>query len=352
MGVGGVILRSGQGGLPRRRGRAAGGWVAFLLLSALVHALLAIVAAQWAPTLLAPSPERDRFTTVVLLDPEEEVPPAPPDEPEPDWRGQIVEIAPPPVEQRPLESDYLSKYDVTVERETRTARVEVNPEVLSPEWSREQKIQQVEAEDLQVEKPSTGATVGNHRFEPHRDGTLASLPSPWARTNKVGTQDPIPGGAQTSMLAGAPQNDLLDEELGDRVGLNTTNYPYAGYIERIRRQVNYWWEQNLDNLPSSVRLTRHQYTSGVEVVLNAEGALEHIEVSTPSGVVELDDCVVRAFKLAAPFENPPAGLIRPDGRVYLPDFDFTVQLGAARLQYQGVDPRAGVQFPGILKSPR
>jgi len=140
--------------------------------------------------------------------------------------------------------------------------------------------------------------------------------------------------------------------VGKYVDLNTTKYPYAGYIDRIRRQVNYWWQQNLDNLPSSVQLSESKYTTVVAVVLNADGGLDHIEVEHGSGSKEIDDCLVRAFRVAAPFANPPAGLIEKDGRVYLPEFDFTLGLQAAQMQYQGVDPRAGVQFPGILRSPR
>jgi len=90
----------------------------------------------------------------------------------------------------------------------------------------------------------------------------------------------------------------------------------------------------------------------VNVILTANGALEHIEVITGSGSEELDDAVIRAFRLASPFPNPPKGLIAKDGRVYLPDMDFTVQFRIGRAQYQGIDPRAGVQYPGILKSPR
>jgi hypothetical protein len=56
--------------------------------------------------------------------------------------------------------------------------------------------------------------------------------------------------------------------------------------------------------------------------------------------------------LASPFPNPPEGLIQSDGRVYLPDMDFTVRFRIGRARYQGIDPRAGVQYPGILKSPR
>ena len=34
--------------------------------------------------------------------------------------------------------------------------------------------------DVNAEQESTGATTGNNRFDPDRDGTLASLPSKWA----------------------------------------------------------------------------------------------------------------------------------------------------------------------------
>ena len=116
--------------------------------------------------------------------------------------------------------------------------------------------------------------------------------------------------------------------------------------------MNYYWKQNVNNLPSSALITRTQYTTKVNVILTANGALEHVEVTRASGSDELDQAVVRAFRLAGPFPNPPDGLISKDGRVYLPDMDFTVQFRMGRSRYQGIDPRAGVQFPGILKSPR
>jgi hypothetical protein len=59
-----------------------------------------------------------------------------------------------------------------------------------------------------------------------------------------------------------------------------------------------------------------------------------------------------AFRMAGPFPNPPVQLVDSDGRARLPDFGFVVQVGQARAQYHGIDPRADVQFPGILKSPR
>ncbi len=327
----------------------------FLLLSVLGH-----VAAVGVLTRVRPfdpdslPPASGRPISVVMVEPEEKPTAEEPEEPDDPttYEGQIVEIAPPVREQRPEDADYLSRYDNTAVEETRTERFQINPEVLSRAYSKEQQAEQKELMDVNAERESTGATVGNNRFDAGRDGSLRALPSPWKITNLEGTQDPVPSSQSSAALSGAPQNDLLREALGDVVDLNTLRYPFAGYMERVRRQVNYWWQQNLDNLPSSVRLGRSSYTTEVVVILNGDGALELIEVTGTSGSTELDDAVVRAFRLASPFDNPPAGLIQRDGRVYLPDFDFTVQLSAAKMQYQGIDPRAGVQFPGLLKSPR
>lgn len=302
--------------------------------------------------LIEPPPRRARLVSLVVVPPPEQEDLIDDSEPEQTYDGQIVEITAPEEEVVPEDSEYLSEYDVTVEEETRSERFEINPEVLAKVFSEEQVAEQADVIDLNVEEDSTGATVGNQRFDPNVDGTLASVPSPWAVTNRVGPQDPVRSSQVQSMMSGAPQNDLLDEARGDAVNLNTTRYPWAGYMDRIRRQVNFWWQQNLDNLPSSVRLAKPSYTTEVEVFLDANGVLEHIEVTESSSVPELDDAVVRAFQVAGPFDNPPVGLIGKDGRVRLPDFSFTVRQGIARVQYRGIDPRAGVQFPGILKSPR
>ncbi len=58
-----------------------------------------------------------------------------------------------------------------------------------------------------------------------------------------------------------------------------------------------------------------------------------------------------AFRIAGPFPNPPPELIDIDGRIYLTNMQFTVELGRARAVYEGVDPRAGVRFPGLLNAP-
>lgn len=299
------------------------------------------------------TPELDKRTgpisLFVVAPPKEAVVEA--EEP-PELSGQLVDIAPPKVEEVPRNADYLSDYNQVVEKETRTDKVKVNPEVLDVRYSKESKVQSEDLMELNIDKPSTGAKVGNERFDPDRNGTLASLPSPWAFTNKDGLQDPVPAAHLTSARSGAPQNDWLDEEVGSELALNTKEYLFNAYIQRIRRLVNFYWQQNLDNLPRSVRLAKTSYSTTVLPVLDANGALDSIEIIEESGSREMDDAVLRAFRVAGPFPNPPEGLIEDDGRAYLPNMGWKVNIGIARAQYQGIDPRAGVQFPGILKSPR
>ena len=329
-------------------------WAVPFLISALFCHLLALVALDQAlPFLMPESEHRNTPIQVVFLDPPEKDE-APEEPEEPLNEGQIVEVAPPKEEEKPKDSDYLAEYNITVEEETKTEKFEINPEVLAPVFSKEQKMEQEDLVDLHVDKPSTGAQVGNHRFDPDRDGSVAALPSKWTQTNKPGPQDPVPAAHLSSQVSGAPQNDFLHEQTGEAVNLNTKEYLYASYWNRVRKLVTFYWNQNLDNMPSSARrtLAKSSYTTTVKYILNSDGALDYIEVTDESGNGELDDCVVRAFRVAGPFPNPPEGLIEKDGRVYAPDSGFTVQMTTARSMYQGIDPRAGVQFPGILKSPR
>ncbi|MFM2160518.1 MAG: hypothetical protein RLZZ383_30 [Pseudomonadota bacterium] len=280
--------------------------------------------------------------------PAEEPPPPPP----PDVSGQIVELPPPLLEERPDDARFLSEYDVRVEQETRTERTSVNPEVLAPTYSEASKYEREEAEDLHIDKPSTGARVGARSFVPGRDGNMAALPSPHARTNKDGPDDPVPASHAASALAGSPQNDWIDAKIGDQLAINAREYVYAGYLDRIRRMINEVWVACIDAVPESERLERPRYTTEADVLLDSVGALEAIEIGRPSGSDKLDACVVTAFRLAGPFPNPPDGLIGADGLVALPRFGFIVTVSQATMTFPGIDPNAGVMFPGILKSPR
>lgn len=281
--------------------------------------------------------------------------PDPLDEPEdplhPD--GQIVETAPPKVEQVPVEADYLAEHDTTVPEEMRSRKFKVNPEVIAPTYSDQSKVELEERADVGATQASTGAMAGGtDEATPGKGPPRSLIPSQFLVTNKEGLAAPVLASGGIQDIRGAPQNDLLDEKYGPGVALNTREFFGAEYINRIRRQVNLYWKQNIDNLSPSVRLGKPRYLTAVSVVLTSDGVLESIVVTESSDSEPIDDCVVEAFRIAGPYPNPPAQLIGRDGRVRLPEFDFTVNIGQAQMQYQGVDPRANVQFPGILNAPR
>ena len=266
--------------------------------------------------------------------------------------GQVVDIPEPTEQERPEEAEYLAEYDNNVDVESRSVNFRVNPEVLADVYSEEAQLQEQDIPDLDQTEPSSGAIVGNNRFDPDEHGEMAALPSPYAQTNLDGLEQPAPGGSRVAQLAGSPGNDLVQEENSDALRLKTQTLPGAGYINRIKRLVSYYWSQNLDNLPDSVIFAKPQYTTVVDVVLDGNGAVETVTVQLASGSAPLDNAVLKAFEVAGPFPNPPSQLIGEDGRVSLSDMHWTVELGQAAAPYMGVDPRAGVQFPGILKAPR
>lgn len=322
---------------------------------ALLGSLFLHAVGVWLLALVWPDlqPEPADYDTVPVRLVVEVVPAEEPEEepPERDLDGQLVDTPPPKEEERPEDYEFLAEHDRTVDKDTRDPRFRINPEVLSEEFNEDDELQFEDAVDLNMTDPSTGAQVGNDRFDPDRDGRLAALPSPFQLTNRDGFQRPVPASSRASKRAGAPNNDLLDVEIGDRTQLSTRELIGAGYINRIRRLVNFYWKQNLDNLPKSVILARPRYTTGVDVVLDGHGALERIEVTLEAGSDPLDRAVVDAFRIAGPFPNPPPELIDIDGRIYLTNMQFTVELGRARAVYEGVDPRAGVRFPGLLNAP-
>ncbi len=326
------------------------GWVA---LSMLAHVLGFVAIAPLVPWLTPdPADLNTRPVRLVLLEPEEE----PDEEPEEekDWNGQVVDVPTPPEQETPDDADYLAEHDQTVEEETRVEKTRPNPEIIAPQYSRDDALELEDLVDLGATEPSTGAQVGNDRFDPDRHGSLAALPSPFQLTNKDGLQKPVPASHADRRVAGSPSNDLLDEEVGNAVALNTKEFLYAGYLNQIRRLVSFYWNQNLDNIPPAVRarLARSSFETVVLVELTPDGVLASVDLVQSSGSEPMDNAVTEAFRIAGPYPEPPDGLIGKDGLAHLGRMSWTVSVGQAKAAYMGIDPRSGVQFPGILKSPR
>lgn len=112
--------------------------------------------------------------------------------------------------------------------------------------------------------------------------------------------------------------------------LSTKEFVYYSYYQRIKEQLRQHWEPNIrERVKILYRKGRtiasaQDHITQVLITLDQHGELEKIEVITQSGVSELDQAAVDAFKQAAPFPNPPKGIVEKDGRIRI-HWDFILQ---------------------------
>jgi protein TonB len=60
------------------------------------------------------------------------------------------------------------------------------------------------------------------------------------------------------------------------------------------------------------------------ITLDINGKLIKVQVLGPSGITDLDDAAIEAFQAAAPFPNPPKGIVEADGTIKI-RWDFVLE---------------------------
>ncbi len=112
--------------------------------------------------------------------------------------------------------------------------------------------------------------------------------------------------------------------------LNTREYKYYGYYQRIKSQLNQFWQpqvrEKVTRLISKGRTIANDSNKITKliIVLNEAGTLVKVQVLSESGVRDLDEAAIEAFRQAAPFPNPPRGIIETDGTIKI-RWDFVVE---------------------------
>jgi hypothetical protein len=101
----------------------------------------------------------------------------------------------------------------------------------------------------------------------------------------------------------------------------------SAWLEGVRRQTNFYWNNCLDSLPTRLPVEAARYHTVVSVDVDASGVIRNIRVTTPSGVADLDACVVVAFRIANPVHDPPTAIVGPDGFAHLDDLEYIVEVG-------------------------
>lgn len=130
----------------------------------------------------------------------------------------------------------------------------------------------------------------------------------------------------------ATSTDKLEQvEMSLKTQLNTKEYKYYGYYQRIKNQLNQFWQpqvkQKVSRLMTQGRTIASDSNNKVTkliIVLNDAGTLVKVQVIGESGVRDLDEAAVEAFRQAAPFPNPPKGMVENDGTIKI-RWDFVVE---------------------------
>lgn len=133
-------------------------------------------------------------------------------------------------------------------------------------------------------------------------------------------------------LAEGSQTDdyLKDVDQGLETLLNAREFKYYSYYNRIRRQLSQHWEPKVRTKLSQLFKQGRYLASDTDritkliVILDRGGNLVKVQVLKESGVTDLDDAATEAFQSAAPFPNPPTGIIEKDGTVKI-RWDFVLE---------------------------
>ncbi len=130
----------------------------------------------------------------------------------------------------------------------------------------------------------------------------------------------------------ASQTDdhLKNVAVGIETVLNSREFLYYAYYSRIKEKIRQHWGtkirakiQKLIQGGRSIASNNDRITK-VIIVLNKRGTLVGVKVLGKSGIRDLDDAAVEAFREAAPFPNPPRGMVERDGTVKI-HWDFILE---------------------------
>jgi protein TonB len=155
---------------------------------------------------------------------------------------------------------------------------------------------------------------------------LPILPKPDAKPRgpEIDRQDwtPSPGVMPSDYVKGFAESE--------RTALNTREYVFFGYFQRIRQRLDRAWTGQLrDQLGKFYRAGRQlasdmEHTTRLLVTLNGRGDIVRVQIVEESGTRDLDDAAIRAFNQAGPFPNPPKGIVDARGLIEL-RWDFILR---------------------------
>ncbi len=260
--------------------------------------------------------------------------------------GQIVEQSEKPInDEIPDDAKFLSKNNQRVEKQTKaensgkfkntsgfgkpSEEVTQNPD--SKNAQAKEKSEETPdhlKQDKTVQKKiakTANQKILTSEFGEHALPKLSDL-KPEFRPNP----NAFVGGETQGSDASATDDHIKDVNPGMQTLLSTREFVYYTYYNRIKARLRQYWEPKIrEKVGNILRQGRTiasttEKTTKIVIILNDKGILEKIQVIGPSGLTDLDDAAVEAFRAAAPFPNPPKGIIEDDGKIRI-RWDFILE---------------------------
>ena len=185
------------------------------------------------------------------------------------------------------------------------------------------------SEQTQMVQRQTKAAVTARFREAHAGG--ADGREEQRRLSDLGVKlDLKPMGLAGPGETAATSDHLRDLRPGAQTLLNTKEFAYFSFFQRVRGQLEQYWEpglrHRLEQLYSRGRTLASDtdHSTRLTVVLNGDGTITRILVEHTSGLLDLDQAAVDAFNRAGPFPNPPRGLLERDGTVRI-EWEFVLK---------------------------
>jgi TonB family protein len=130
------------------------------------------------------------------------------------------------------------------------------------------------------------------------------------------------------IIGGAPNDHLKDVDEGEGTYLNTREWKYASFFNRVKQSVGTQWNPNTALMrrdpTGNIYTGRDRYTL-LKVTLDEHGKVADIAIEKSCGLDFLDMEAIESFKRAQPFPNPPPGLLEDDSKVRF-SFGFFMEM--------------------------
>jgi TonB family protein len=257
--------------------------------------------------------------------------------------GRVVEVAPSQDSRRPARARFLAERDNTVAEDVqhRGAVQRPGPVAARPtagaagtqgiplpgeEGTADEAAPGREGARGREEDAATRIAAARLALVAGGDRPASPVPAAGARgdggARRAGRFDPrvLPvGDLFQGVSGGSPSAERLPGvREGDATVLNTRAFKYADFFRRLGEAIRAEWDPNrawnaLD--PQDQIFGRSARVVLVDIVLEPGGNLREARVARSSGLEFFDREALRAIDAAAPFPNPPRGLVGAEGLI-------------------------------------